>query len=644
MFPKEVEDLFKPITIGDVELGNRIMMAPMTTGFARNAMVTDQMINYYAERAKGGAGLIMVEMSIIDYPVGSTVGSMMMSSDDDQYIPGLRRLANAIKKEGAHAMMELSHGGRYCHSSITGVPPVAPSPIRSRLPIFDEVPRELSTEEVEEVIEKFGDATRRCAEAGFEGVELMGSTGYLISQFSSPLTNKRTDRFGGGTPAERATFVVEIIKNIRKKLGELYPIFYKISAEEYMPGGTTIEDSQIIAKRAEQAGASAIHAWAGWHESPKPMLPMSVPRGAFVHLAEAMKSVVNIPVVAGGRINDPRLANQVIKEGRADLVHMGRAFFADPYFPKKAAHGEFEDIRMCIACNRCFDQGVTLKPVICSVNAEVGKEGEKIAKAKKPKKVLIVGGGPAGMEAARVAAMRGHKVMLWEKNDRLGGNLILASVAPHKEEIKCLTDYLSYQMRKLGIHVELEKEATPEAVLNAKADEVIIATGALPVILDVPGVNRNNVVTAIDVLKGVVDTGRKVVILGGGMVGCETAEFLASKGKDVTIVEMLDKIARDIGPSVRWVTVRRIKGWGIKMLTSAKVKSITDEGVVVEKEGKAQTIGADTIVLAAGMKPNKALFDALKNKIPRAQAIGDCVEARRILEAIHDGFSMSKTF
>lgn len=644
MIPKEVENLFKPITIGDVELSNRIMMAPMTTGFAHDAMVTDQMINYYVERAKGGTSLIMVEMSIVDYPVGSTIGPMMLASDDDKYIPGLKRLADAIKKEGAHAMIELSHGGRYCHSTITGVQPVAPSPIRSRLPIFDEVPRELSTEEVEELIEKFGDATSRCAEAGFEGVELMGSTGYLISQFTSPLTNKRTDRFGGETPAERATFIVEIIKNIRKKLGELYPIFYKLSVEEYMPGGTTIEDSQIIAKRAEQAGASAIHAWAGWHESPKPMLPMSVPRGAFVHLAEAMKKVVNIPVVAGGRINDPRLANQVIREGRADLVHIGRAFFADPYFPKKATDGEFEDIRMCIGCCRCFDQGVRLKPVICSVNAELGKEGEKTVRAEKPKRVLIVGGGPAGMEAARVAAVRGHDVTLWEKNDRLGGNLVIASVAPHKEEIKCLTNYLSYQMRKLRIHVELEKEATPEAVLEANADEVIIATGALPVIPDIPGVNRNNVVTAIDVLKGVVDTGRKVVILGGGMVGCETAEFLVSKGKEVTIVEMLDKIARDIGPSTRWGTVRRIKSWGIKILTSTEVKSITDEGVVVEKEGKSQTIGAETIVLAVGMKPNKGLFNALKDRIPRVHAIGDCVEARRILEAIHDGFSISKTF
>ena len=643
MIPKEVEDLFKPITIGDVELSNRIMMAPMTTGFARDAMVTDQMIDYYVERAKGGASLIMVEMAIVDYPVGSTIGPMLLSSDDDKYIPGLRRLADAIKKGGAHAMIELSHGGRYCHSTITGVQPVAPSPIRSRLPALDEVPRELSTEEVEELIEKFGDASSRCAEAGFEGVELMGSTGYLISQFASPLTNKRTDRFGGETPAERATFVVGIIKNIRKKLGELYPIFYKLSVEEYMPGGTTIEDSQIIAKRAEQAGASVIHAWAGWHESPKPMLPMSVPRGAFVHLAEAMKKVVNIPVVAGGRINDPRLANQVIREGRADLVHMGRAFFADPYFPKKAADGEFEDIRMCIGCCRCFDQAVRLRPVMCAVNAEVGKEEEKIARAEKPKRVLIIGGGPAGMEAARVAAVRGHEVTLWEKNDRLGGNLIIASAAPHKEEIRCLINYLSYQMRKLRIHVELEKEATPEAVPEANADEVIITTGALPVIPDIPGVNRNNVVTAIDVLKGVVDTGRKVVILGGGMVGCETAEFLVSKGKEVTIAEMLDKIARDIGPSTRWGTVRRIKSWGIKILTSAKVKSITDEGVVVEKEGKSQTIGADTIVLAVGMKPNNDLFNALKDRIPRVHAIGDCVEARRILEAIHDGFSISKT-
>ncbi|MFX1385660.1 MAG: FAD-dependent oxidoreductase [Promethearchaeota archaeon] len=641
MIPKEVEDLFKPITIGDVELSNRIMMAPMATGFAKNGMVSDQMVNYYAERAKGGPGLIMVEMAMPDFPRGSTLGLMMLGADDDKFSPGLKKLAEAIKNGGTRAMIELSHGGRYCHSTITKQKPVAPSAIRSNLPLFDEMPRALTTEEVEEMVERFGDSARRCAEAGFEGVELMGSTGYLISQFVSPLTNKRTDIFGGETPAERATFIVEIIKNIRKKLGPSFPILYKISCEEYMPGGTTLEDSQIIAKRSEQAGASVIHAWAGWHESPKPMLPMSVPRGAFVHLAEAMKKVVSVPVMAGGRINDPRLANQVIKEGRADLIHMGRAFLADPYFPKKALKGEFEDIRICIGCCRCFDQGTRAQSVICAINAELGKEGKKISEVEKSKNILIIGGGPAGMEAARVATIRGHNVTLWEKNDQLGGTLHLASVAPHKEEIKGLINYLDYQMKKLGIKIELNKKATPESVLKVNADEVIIAIGATPIIPDIPGINQNHVVSAIEVLKGEVKTGNNVVILGGGMIGCETAEFLASKNKKVTIVEMLPKIARDIGPSTRWATVMRIKRWGIALLTSAKVINITDKGVIIEKEGKSETVDADSIVIATGMEPNMDLYNELKNEISNIHTIGDCSQAQRILEAIHSGYSLS---
>ncbi|MFX1257529.1 MAG: FAD-dependent oxidoreductase [Promethearchaeota archaeon] len=642
MIPKEVKHLFKPITIGNVELSNRIMMAPMATGFARNGMVSDKMVDYYTERAKGGVGFIMVEMAMPDFPRGSTLGEMMLGADNDKFLPGLKRLADAIKKEGPKAMIELSHGGRYCHKMITKFQPVAPSAIASKQALLSELPKELSTEEVEELIENFGDSARRCAEAGFQGVELMGSTGYLISQFASPLTNKRTDRYGGKVPAERATFIVEIIRSIRKKLGEQYPILYKISCEEYMPGGTTMEDAQIIAKRAEQAGSSVIHAWAGWHESPKPMLPMCVPRGAFVHLAEGMKNVVNIPVMAGGRINDPRFANQIIKDGRADLVHMGRAFFADPYFPKKALNGEFEDIRMCIGCCRCFDQGPKLKHIICAVNAELSKEGKKLIKAEKSKKILIIGGGPAGMEAARVAAIRGHEVILWEKNNILGGNLILASIAPHKEEIKCLINYLSYQMKKLGINVELEKEATVESILGVNADEIIVATGGLPVIPDIPGVNRNNVLTAIDVLKGVVDTGDKVAIVGGGMIGCETAEFLVSKGKDITIVEELPKIARDIGPSTRWSTVMRIKRWGIDLRTSSKVMEIIDDGVVIEEEGENHIIKADTIVIAVGIKPNEELFNALKERIPKVHPLGDCKKPARILEAIHDGYWINK--
>ena len=641
MIPEEVKYLFEPITIGDVEINNRIMMAPMNSRYGYDGYVTDQMVDYYVERAKGGVGFICVEMGIVDYPIGSTAGKGMIATDDDKYNPGLKKLAEAINVGGSVPFMELSHGGRYCHSGLTGMQPVAPSPLRGYRG-RGELPRELTTEEVEELVERFGDSARRCAEVGYKGVLLMGSTGYLISQFGSPLTNKRTDRFGGESPAERATFIVEIIKNIRKKLGNQFPIIYKISAEEYIAGGTTIEDSQIMAKLAEEAGVSVIHTWAGWHESPKPMLPMSVPRGAFVYLAEAMRKIINVPIMTGGRINDPRLANDIIREGRADLVHMGRAFLADPHFPNKAMKGEFNDIRMCLACCRCFDAIVRQRPVECAVNAGLGKEGEKLTKAEKSKNILIIGGGPAGMEAARVATLRGHKVTIWEKNSQIGGNLITASNAPHKEETKCVTDYLTYQMKKLNVNVMLNKTATPEMVLDESADDVIIATGAKPIIPDLPGLEQENVVFALDVLNGVVATGNNVVIIGGGMIGCETAEFLASKGKDVSIIEMLPKIARDIGPTSRWSITMRIKRWGIKQFTSSKVISILDNGVEIEREGNIEIIQGDSIVIAAGMEVNSDLYNNLKEKIPNIHRIGDCSQARRMLEAIHEGYSTGK--
>ncbi len=641
MVVEEVKYLFQPITIGDVEISNRIMMAPMNTRYGYDGYVTDQLVDYYVERAKGGAGFICVEMGIVDYPIGSTAGKGMIATDDDKYNPGLKKLADAIHKNGSVPFIELSHGGRYCHSGLTGMQPVAPSPIpgyRGR----GEMPRELTTNEVEELVERFGDSARRSAEAGFKGVLLMGSTGYLISQFGSPLTNKRTDRFGGETPAERATFIVEIIKNIRKKLGNQFPVIYKISAEEYIDGGTVLEDSQIMAKLAEQAGVSVIHTWAGWHESPKPMLPMSVPRGAFVYLAEAMRKIITVPIMTGGRINDPRFANEIIRDGRADLVHFGRPFLADPYFPKKAMKGEFDDINMCIACCRCFDAMASPGNIVCSVNAGLGKEGKKLEKAEKLKKILIIGGGPAGMEAARVATLRGHKVTLWEKNDQLGGNLITASLAPHKEEINCLTHYLTYQMKKLKIIVQLNKEATIDSILKENSDEVIVATGATAITPDIPGINAENVVMAVDVLKGTSSTGDNVVIIGGGMIGCETAEFLRSQGKDVSIIEMLPKIARDIGPATKWSVTMRIARWGIKQFTSSQVINITDEGVEIEREGNPEIIRADTVVIAAGMEPNNKLLNTLKDKLKNTHIIGDCSQARRMLEAIHEGYSLGQ--
>lgn len=632
-----LENLFTPVKIGTMELKNRIVMAPMGTGFGfPEGFVTPKMINYYAERAKGGVGLITVEATCVDSTTGR-LADFDLILDENKYIPKMSELAAAIKNNGAKASLQLAHSGRYARSkNVKDM--VAPSPIPSA---YTKVtPRELTTIEVEMLIEKFGDAARRAKEAGFDAVEVMGCTGYLISQFLSPLTNKRKDKFGGETAAERAAFAVAVIKNIRQKTGSSYPISFKHSVEEYLPGGTTIEDSQEIAKEIEKAGANVFHAWAGWHESPVPMLPACVERGAFVHLAEAMKKVLNIPVIAVGRINDVELANKIIAKGRADLIAMGRAFLADPRFPNKAVNGNLKDIRKCIGCCKCFDNVMTgmVKPgltVVCAVNPRLGREGEIIPKAALPKKVLIVGGGPAGMEAAKVAAERGLEVILWEEKEKLGGNLLLASMPPYKKEIENITNYLSFQMEKPDIKVVLNKQVTRQEISQEKADEVIIATGGVSLVPEIPGIDEGNVATAIDVLSGKAETGEKVVVVGGGMIGCETAEFLTDMGKKVILVEMQAKIAADVGPTTRWITVKRVKE-KVVVITLAEVVRINKTGVEIKKGGQVKEISANSVVIAVGMKPNQELAEELKDQ--QYRLIGDCAKAAKIKEAICSGY------
>ncbi len=650
MVAKEMKPLFEPITIGGVEVRNRLTMAPMATeGIGgQDGSVSQREIAYYVERAKGGVGLIISGATVVDWPVGGA-GFPISTIDDDCYIPGLSKLADAVHEHGAKMVIELMHMGRYRFVRETTIQPVAPSAIASRLPMA--MPRALTTEEVEGLIEKYVQAAVRVKQAGFDGVDVLAGQGYLISTFLSPLTNERTDRFGGDTVEARATFLLEIIRGIKETVGNNFIICVKLSVDQFMPGGVTIDDSKIIARKAEEAGANLFNCYAGWHESMEHFTIYQVPRGAFVYLAEAIKGAVSSAAVgAVCRINDPGLAAQIIAEKRADVVFMARPLFVDPYLPKKAAEGKLEDIRMCIACNFCLDDRfgniMAGRPEAgthpCAVNAEVCKEIERRTEpTATPKKVLVVGGGPGGMEAARVAALRGHKVTLWEAKDRLGGALIPAAIPPHKQELNTLISYLATQIQKLGVKVELNKEGTPEAVLEESADEVVIATGSSPVIPEIPGIDGGNVVTAVDVLLGNKEVGERVVVIGGrGLVGCETAEFLAARGKKVTLIARSPKIAMDMGVTNRRAARERILGAGIEVLISTETTSITETGVTVEEAGKTRTIEADTVVLARGFKPNRSVGEALRGKIPSLHVIGDSLEPRGIYEAVNEGWAV----
>jgi 2,4-dienoyl-CoA reductase-like NADH-dependent reductase (Old Yellow Enzyme family)/thioredoxin reductase len=624
-----------------MKLKNRIVMPAMGTNYSsKDGFVTRRLVNYHVERAKGGVGLIIVEGAYIE-PRGK--GSIMqLGVDHENKISGLKELATAIQAKDARAALQLFHGGRQSHSSIIGTQPVSASEVFCRF--TQETPRALTVEEIQNVIEAFAEGARRTKAAGFDAVEIHGAHGYLINQFLSPLTNKRTDKYGGDVKG-RTRFLVEILELTRDKVGSDYPILCRINGDDYIEGGLTLEETKRIAQMLEAAGVDALHISGGIYDSPVPVTtgPMALPRGNMVHLAAGIKKVVNVPVISVGRINDPELAETVLQEGKADLVSMGRALLADPGLPMKAAAGALDDIRKCTACDECIARLFINESIACSVNAALGREEEyTIRKAKVSKRILVVGGGPAGLEAARVSAARGHSVVLYEKSDRLGGQLNLAVVPPHKEEMKSVVPYLESQIRKLGVKVVLGEEVTPMLVEKINPDVVFVAAGSVPTIPEIPGSKGKNVVTANDTLAGRASVKERVVIVGGGMIGAETAEFLAEKGKRVTIVEMLGRIGTDMVPMVISVLYPRLKKLGVVTITNAKVEEITDDGVIYEKNGEKQTAEADSVVLAVGSKPSVSLVNALKGKVSELYAIGNAEKPCNVLEAIYEGSQLAR--
>ncbi|MFA4916387.1 MAG: FAD-dependent oxidoreductase [Syntrophales bacterium] len=632
--------LFEPFRLNGLELKNKLVMLPMGTNFAATGgYVSERLIDYFVERAKGGVGFIIVEATAIE-PAGRVLSTNLCLYNDD-YIPGFRKLTEVVHSYGVKIAVQLVHGGRECSSRIIGTQPVAPSPIpppMTRLSdkSLEKNPRELNIEEIEAIVGKYAEAARRAQEAGFDGVEVLCGHRFLTEQFLFSNSNQRQDRYGGNIE-NRARFICAIVTKIRKKTGKDFIISCRVPATEFPEGGYTKKEIEIVFKMLRSAGTDVFNISTAVSREMVNILPMAFPPGVLVHLAEWIKGFIDTPVISGIRINDPLLAERILEEKKADLIGMGRPLIADPELPKKALEGRFEDIRTCIACNKgCADRAYTSLAITCSLNVEVGREKDlRIKAAMTPKKVLIAGGGPAGMEAARVASIRGHQVLLFDKGTELGGQLRLAKIPPHKEEIENVTRYLRAQIEKLGVEIELEKAVNQEIVDKIKPDVIIIATGAIPAIPDIPGIERDNVFTAEDILLG-KEVAQKVAVVGGGLAGVETAEFLAERGKEVTIVEMLARIAEDLGPIPRMFQKQRLAKGGVKILTETKVEEIKEDGVVVKKDGKSFFIPAESIVIAAGSRPNKESAKFLHDQIP-TYLIGDCVEARNILNAIHDG-------
>ena len=561
----------------------------------------------------------------------------------DDFLNGIRPVINNIHQFGTKVGIQLWHGNVFPAGTgnlqDTRGELVGPSATSER--------RELTIPEIEMIISRFARASANARKAGYDFIEVHGAHGYLACQFLSPATNQRSDRYGGDL-AGRMRFGTECVSAIRSAVGNNFPVFYRLGAWEDIADGITTENSTRFAIDLEKAGVDVIDVSLGamtgqqLTSSPGP----EQPEGTLVPFAETIKRNVKIPVIAVGRFRTPEVADEVLAQNKADMIAIGRQLIADPHWPEKATTGRADDIVPCISCNTCFEAvrqpGARLR---CSVNALAGREAElKIEPAKKAKKVMVVGGGPGGMEAARIAALRGHKVTLYERQSELGGQLIPASTAPYKYELAHLKQYLSHQLEKSGVSVRLGIEVTPEIVEQEHPDAFISAIGPISLTPEIPGMERNKVATDLEVLSGKVEVGNRVVVIGGELSGCETADYLSEHGKNVTVVRRGPEMATGLFASARQALLNRLEEKGVTLMPGVtEYQGITEEGLhILNSEGEKQLLEADSIVLATGATANDRLANAIRGIVSEIHLVGDCAEPGRILDAIRDGSSAGR--
>jgi 2,4-dienoyl-CoA reductase-like NADH-dependent reductase (Old Yellow Enzyme family)/thioredoxin reductase len=638
----DYKHLFEPYTLRGVTLKNRLISAPCERNYANtDGSVTQRYIDYVEERAKGGVGLINIESIYVD-PVGR--GHIrQLGIHNDRMIPGLKRMVGAAHKHGAMIVAHLYSAGREASSYITGRQPIAPSSVPCKTLAGGDMPRSLTLVEIQDQIEMYGEAAHRAVEAGFDVMMIHGAHGYMVGQFLSLFSNKRSDQYGGSFE-NRMRFPLEVLAKIRSVVGDKVPIAYRMSGEEKLEGGLAIEDSVRFSIALEQAGIDLIDVSSGIYESVGWIAQsMAFPRGCLVEDGWKIKQNVKIPVSIVGRINHPDLAEEILAAGKADFISLGRALHADPYWPMKALEGRVDDIRICPACMSCSDQLATNLPITCAINPEAGRESElRIKPAPKTKKVLVVGAGPAGMEAARVASLRGHKVILCEKSDQMGGQINYASRPHHKKEFLGIINYLEGQLRKSDVEIRMGTAVTTDLIKRINPDAVIIATGAEPAVPFTPGADKKHVCTAIDVLSGktILRKG-PTVLIGAGLVGMETALFLEEEGiTPIIIIEPTDKLGGNIGLRTGLFARNSVNSSpNIEVKLKTTVEEIKDDSIIIQKEGRYDELPVKNIVLAAGMRNNNDLAEELKAAGFAAELymVGDCNFPRTIKEATEEG-------
>jgi len=632
--------LFTPGQIGRVRLKNRIVMPSMYTGLATiEGEVTAQMIEYYEARARGGAGLVIAEVACVDPPLGRQ-GFQDLGIDHPRYLAGLNELVEAVHAHQAGAFIQLFHAGRQVSPLVAqGLTPVAPSPLPCK--VLGLQPRELSLPEIKILIGKFVQAAAHAQIAGFDGIEIHAAHGYLLSEFLSPYTNRREDNYGGSRQ-NRMRILLEIIEGIRDKLGD-YPISVRLNASDFLPGGIELDESQEIASLLEDAQIDALNISSGMYESGLTSIEsVSYPEGWRVYLAETIKQVVSIPVITGGVIRNPQFAEKILEERKADFVFIGRGLLADPDWPNKARQGKTLDIRPCVSCNTCINRDFSGLHIRCAVNPFTGREARFRNENPAPprKSVLVVGGGPAGLQAAIAFSRRGHSVELVEKSDNLGGLLNLAGLPPHKQRLSLFREYLLQQIVQLPVRISVNTEVNIDLIREKQPDVVVLASGSLPLVPDIEGLHEIEVLDVEDVLLNDQEPrGKQVVVVGGGRNGCEVAEVLALRNNQVTIVEMKPLLAADMEKKNRRDLLERLKQRKISVLTSQQVLTVQDGLAFIHNlnTGQKAEIAAEVIVMATGYAPHNALLEELAKFPCSIITIGDASRVRGLESAILEG-------
>jgi len=668
---RKLETLFSPINVGRMTLANRCVQAPMYVGLSEpDGRISDRDIGYNVARARGGFALIQVGVVSV-HPLGKAFPCCPELSDD-RFIPGWERLAREVHGHGAKLAPQLQDAGSKVFPGLPGTSPRGPSPISyatspgyPTAAIDTPIAAELTPADIEELIEAYGDAAVRAAEAGCDAVAVHGGHGYQLAQFMSPAENHRTDEWGGGIEG-RLRFAIEVVRSIKRKAGDL-PVIYRLSAEEAIPGGLSFQETQVMCWLLADAGVDCLDISRGslFHSIHLTVPAIGEPQSQWVTKnAWPIKQAVDIPVMSVGRIVDPYVAEFLVSTGKCDLLAFGRASLADPELPNKAAAGRLEDIIYCNGCDNHMGtivaQRIRGNPmsawICCGMNPETGHECDDeimppITPAATPRKVLVAGGGPGGLEAARVAALRGHHVTLCEKSDRLGGQLWIGSLPPGKQELTWGIKYLATQAKKAGVDIRLNTEVTAGLVEELKPDVVVVATGGGPLIPEgIPGVDKPHVFTAHDILTEKVRCGYRVVVLGANMVGCEVADWLGIRRKEVTVVKMRPGPAADIGEDIgvagRAVILERFKQWKVRAVTGPQqgitVTGITDSGVEILRDGRQETLECDSVVLALGTVPINGLAEQLKGKVAELHVIGDARQPGRVAHAVHEGSQVAR--